>query len=172
MLSPVLVTPPVDLPVTLAEAKMHLRIDPNDATEDDMILRMIRAATERLDGYDGLLGRAICPQTWAQEYDGFCRELTLPFGPVVSVSSVNSGDVTDYRLLSDGRGPFVRFGDVSVSGPVTVEFVAGYVSVPDPIVRAILLDVGDQYRFREDMVENVKPSGTYNALVSQYSQIR
>lgn len=172
MLSPVLVTPPATSPVSLAEAKAHLRVDHDD--EDTLIQAIVDAATEHLDGYDGILGRAIMPQTWAQQYSGFCGDMVLPFGPVQAVTSVayDAETFEDYQLLQDGRGYFLRVNDgaswPSASGPVTVTFEAGYSSVPSPIKAAILLHVGTLYEYRETMVENVKPSPAYDALLAPY----
>lgn len=172
MLSPVLITPPVASPVTLEEAKEHLRVDHDD--ENTLIQGLIGAAVAHIDGYEGILGRAIMPQTWSQEYDGFCGDMVLPFGPVQSVSSVGyDGETfTDYRLLKDGRGPFLRVSTgsswPSASGPVTVEYVAGADEAPAPIKAAILLHIGTLYEYRETMVENVNLSPAYEALIAPY----
>jgi uncharacterized phiE125 gp8 family phage protein len=66
---PVLVTPPVAAPVSLAEAKAHLRVDFDD--EDALISGLIDAATQHLDGWSGVLGRALMPQTWEMSLDRF-----------------------------------------------------------------------------------------------------
>lgn len=175
MLFPTLITTPIDTPVTLAEAKAHLRVDYAD--DDAMIGAIISAAVAHLDGFTGILGRALMPQTWSQEYAGFTGDLVLPFGPIISVSSVayDGNTFDDYRLLADGRGPFLRVNDgeswPSTSEPVVVTFQAGYAdaaSVPSPIKSAILLHIGTLYEYRETLAEKVSPSMAYEALLSPY----
>lgn len=172
MLSPVLVAEPIETPVTLEEAKTHLRVD--STNEDAFIMSLIYAATGHLDGFSGTLGRAIMTQSWSQEYDGFIGDLVLPFGPVQSVTSVSydGGTFSDFRLLSDGRGPFLRVNTglswPSTSEPVTVEFVVGADEAPAAIKAAILLHIGTLYQYRETMVEGEKVSPAYDALIAPY----
>lgn len=184
MLFPTLIAAPTDEPITLAEAKMHLRETVSDGDEllddamDAEITAMIKAAVAHIDGFTGILGRAIMPQTWSQEYDGFCGDLVLPLYPVRAVASVNYGAdaFTDYRLLNDGRGSFLRpnagVSWPSTSEPVVVEFEAGYAdaaSVPYDIKQALKLHVGTMYHYRESYVESgVKPSKAYDHLLSKY----
>lgn len=56
------ITPPTALVITLAEAREHLRVSHDD--EDLLIQSLIDAAVSWLDGWDGVLGRCIMPQTW------------------------------------------------------------------------------------------------------------
>lgn len=61
-MTPVLITAPTSQPVTLAEAKAHCRVD---GTDDDALLAgLIAAAVGHMDGWTGVLGRCIMPQTW------------------------------------------------------------------------------------------------------------
>lgn len=139
MFTPVLVTPPAELPVTLDEAKLWARVDGND--DDPIMEELIAAAVAYLDGYSGILGRAIVTQTWRDEFDGLCRQLRLRM-PATSIASVKWRDVTgtlstidpaNYALQVDTLGNYVRFADTyafpiglaSLRGAV-VEYVAGY----------------------------------------------
>ena len=172
MLSPVLVTAPIETPVSLSEAKLHLRVD--GEVEDTLVAALIEAATGHIDGPNGTLGRAIMSQTWSQEYSAFGGDLVLPFGPVKSVTSVTYDGETfsDYRLLSDGRGAFLRVNDdtswPSNAGPVTVTFVAGVDDAPAAIKAAVLLHIGTLYEYRETLAEKVSPSRAYEALLAPY----
>jgi hypothetical protein len=91
---------PTDEPVTLAEAKTHLRIDHND--EDQLIQLWIRAAREYAESYTG---RRFVTQTVTVKLDGFPNA---------------TGDYdfigTDGPILLDGFGP----GDLSTVGADTV----------------------------------------------------
>lgn len=143
----------------------------------DLVLGAIAAAVGHLDGYAGILGRAIVTQTWRQDFSFWpaSRCLRLPLAPVTSIVSVSyrpagggapvAVDAADYRLLSGATDPSVLLGvgfapDLDSSAPdaVSVSFVAGYGKPDDagwPDLRlaalrsAILLMVGDLYRFSD-----------------------
>lgn len=158
MLTPVRTIAPADAPVSLAEAKAHLRVDHDD--QDDLITAQIKAATAYLDGYAGILGRALVTQTWRQDFATFADRLPLPVSPVIAIVSVSyfdAGNVQqvvdpgNYALHADRRGVHVAlqtgnawprtFGCVDA---VSVTFSAGYgaaADVPEPIRQAILLIV-------------------------------
>lgn len=53
---------PTDQVISLHEMKEHLRVAHDD--EDLMIQSLTDAAVSWLDGWDGVLGRCIMPQTW------------------------------------------------------------------------------------------------------------
>jgi hypothetical protein len=108
-----LVTGPAEEPVTLAEAKLHLRVD---LTEDDtLITNLIKAARLKLEDYAGI---KFISQTWLVSQDSFpfalvndwwdgvrdtavtelrapCKDIVLPIGPVSSVTSFNTFDDAD-----------------------------------------------------------------------------
>lgn len=65
---PVLVAPPEDAAVLLDDLKLFLRVDHDD--EDALIASLGDAATGWLDGWNGILARAIMPQTWRQVFVG------------------------------------------------------------------------------------------------------
>lgn len=190
MLAPVRITAPVLTPITLAEAKAHLRVV--GATDDDIITSLIAAATEYLDGWSGVLGRALVTQTWRQDYSGFCDKLRLPLAPVVSISSVKYFDGsnieqtladTAYQLLVDGLGPYVALkSDQSWpayygrANAVSITFVAGSApeGVPSQIKAAIKLLVGNLYENREATVIGTITSElpfAVNALIAPYRRV-
>ena len=165
MLAPVLVAASTAYPVTLDEAKLHLRVDGDD--EDTLISSLIAATTGHLDGPSGILGRFIMPQTWSQEYSAVLGDLVLPLGPVQSATIVG---FTGFRLLQDGRGFFLRLND-GASWPestITVEFVAGYNEAPTPLKAAILLHIGTLYENRETLADKVNHTRAYDALIAPY----
>lgn len=77
-----LITPPESPAVTLSELKAHLRLDHTD--EDDLIAALGAAAEGMLDGWRGVLGRAIMPQEWRQEFAEW-GELSLALPDVESI---------------------------------------------------------------------------------------
>lgn len=182
-LAPVLVTPPAILPITMVEAKEQLRVMHND--RDDLIRSLITAATEYLDGWSGILGRAIITQTWRQDFDGFCEKLRLPLGPVASITSVTyfdgagelrTVDANTYRLLADVRGPYVALQPSAIwpssyarQDAVSVTFVAGADEAEQRIKAAIRLHVESLY-FPDRMVEGTG-SKQYAALIEPLRRI-
>jgi uncharacterized phiE125 gp8 family phage protein len=167
--APVRTVAPVGQPVTLAEAKAQCRVDHSD--EDALLTSLIAAAVAHLDGYGGVLGRAILTQTWRQDFDGFAGvgdlrlRLPMPAASVASVTYVDAEGQTQtlasglYALRRDAVGSFVEpaYGEGwpatrSQTASVSVTFTAGYggaADVPQPIKQAILLLVGHWYANRE-----------------------
>lgn len=68
MPEPILVTAPAVEPVSLAEARLHLRIDPDNTAEDALIGTLIRAARRQAEHE---LGRKLITQTWDMLLDAF-----------------------------------------------------------------------------------------------------
>jgi uncharacterized phiE125 gp8 family phage protein len=165
MLRPVLVTPPpTNQPIlSLAEAKAHLRVD--HADEDTLITSLVAAAASYLDGYSGILGRALVVQSWAQDFDAFADEMRLPLGDLIAVTSVTYFDAanatqtlasTVYEGRSDERGPFIGLkadqawpDTYDRAGAVRVTWTAGYgqtaAAVPEAIKAAAKLMIGAWY---------------------------
>ena len=75
-LAPVRTVAPVADLVSLAEAKAQCRVDDSDS--DVLMTALIKAATDHLDGYSGVLGRALITQTWAVDFGGFSDLIRLP----------------------------------------------------------------------------------------------
>lgn len=72
------IVPPIAQVVTLEEMKEHLRLSPGDDHEDLLIQSLIDAAVSWLDGWDGVLGRCIMPQTWQIEAADLVAGFRLP----------------------------------------------------------------------------------------------
>lgn len=186
MLRPVRITPPVAAPVTLDEAKAHLRVDGADG--DALITALIAAATDHLDGYSGVLGRCIVNQQWRQDFASW-SPLRLPFpnASEVTVTYSDADGVTqavpaaDHRLIDAVRGPEIYFRpgwtapalEAGTHAPVQATFTAGYglaADVPASIKAAILLHVGSLHEHREELVVGgaPAPTGAYGALISPH----
>ena len=195
---PVLITPPAIQPVTLAEAKLHLRVDHND--EDALIQSLIRAATEHLDGLTGILGRCLVEQVWRQDHDRFARQMIIPLGPAVTAQSITWRDPAgqlstvpsvSYDLRTDDAGNAVIRFDADYAFPtnlhesraIAITFKAGYETnpgppatstVPDPLKVAILLLVGHWYQNREAVSAAGMASLPFavEALIAPYRRMR
>lgn len=96
MPEPILVVPPTAKPLDVAAAKLWCRVD--GVEEESLISDLIDAAISRLDGWAGLLGRALEEQSWELRLDGFPDVIQLPLGPVVSVTSISYPDASGDRV--------------------------------------------------------------------------
>ncbi len=156
----VVITPPAPV-VTWGDADKHLKLS-GDTSQQGEVEAMIAAATATIDGPDGWLGRALGAQTIEVRLDRFdVFGIILPFPPLISVENVKyldttnveqTLDETEYELL----GPRLVTahgttwpGSLCRPEAVRVTYRAGYASIPTPIRAAILLMVGDLYRYRE-----------------------
>jgi uncharacterized phiE125 gp8 family phage protein len=191
MFAPRLETPPAAMPVSLADAKQHLRVL---HSEDDLLITgLIAAATSHLDGWTGILGRALVTQTWSQGFAAFAPRLDLPVGPVASVVSlryVNAAGALEtapaalYDLLEDARGAYIllKSGEAwpeanpRAAQPVVATYVAGQpaADVPPAIRAALLLMVGDLYANRESTASAaaaIPMSTTVAALLAPWRRV-
>lgn len=159
---------PAALPVTVEEAKMHLRVD--STYEDSHIENLIRAATE-LAQYN--TDRALITQTVEEYFDDlpYGRVIDLSLSPLQSVTSVSYMDTAGaYQIFSSANytvdtksmpprivlNPNTSWPSTVGDFPnaIKVVYIAGdttTAAVPDTIKQAILLQVGFLYQNREDM---------------------
>jgi len=182
----VIVTAPPGALVTWEEADAHLRLD-GDEDQREYVMRLAAAASAHIDGPTGWLGRAIGPQTLRAALARVEDLLEpLPYPPLIDVvgiqyvdasRQVQTWDPQNYETIGgriipvEGAAlPAVYDGTYSRSFPlVTVSYRAGFVvdaaanplvpAVPEPIRHAVLLMIGDMYRFPETASDlNVAPS--------------
>lgn len=191
MHAPVLIVPPADTPVSLADAKANCRVDADNTDEDGLISSLISAATSMLDGYSGILGRCLVTQTWQVTADSFSRCIRLPFPAsdvAIEVRDSSGGSdpvsASDYSLLLDERGSYIRFNDdysyptdLAEVAAVSIEVEAGYgdpADVPAAIRQAILLLVAHWFANREAVnVGNITsaPPFAVDALITPFRRI-
>jgi len=162
-------TQPASEPITLAEAKSHLRVD--FADDDTLIGALITAAREYCED---VLGRALMTRTLEgaldDEPDG--DSITLPRPPLSSVRSIKFYDTDDVAttvdpadylvdttsepgrvVLNDGaEWPQV---DLRPANAVVIEFDAGFGDEPEDVPakfrQAMLLMIGHWYTHREEV---------------------
>lgn len=162
---------PAEEPITIDEAKLHLRVDGDD--EDAHIMNLITAA--RMEA-ERVTWRAFCERTFVLNLDAWPGEscIALPRAPLRSVESViytsDAGVATtmassDYIVSAPGneRG-LIALKRQSTGWPTTtlqvvdgieLRFTAGYgdpSDVPQLFKQAMLLMIGHWYENREEVV--------------------
>lgn len=160
---------PAEEPVSLASARLHLRID--DTADDDLITALIVAARQR---FESVTWRSLITQTLVLRLDEWPADncIELPRPPLVSVTSVQytdeAGDTTTFAssnyLVSTAGEPGAIVLKAAAAWPsatlqavdgVTVTYVAGYgdaANVPQIIKQALLMLVAHWYENREEIV--------------------
>lgn len=175
---------PESEPVSLTEAKNHLRVEdygsPPEHPDDDLITEMIVAAREYVETH---LNRAVMPQTVVASADLFRDNMKLPFGGVSAITSIEylDGDGANQTVtstvygLDDYAKPAVVYRKDGQEWPyalaqrnsVRITYEAGYAGsppdVPKRIKQAMLLLIGDMYENREAKIIGV--SSTVNETV-------
>lgn len=153
---------PAAMPVTLAEAKAHLR--GTSDTEDDTITALIATATQYLERDTG---QALIDQQWRAWFDcppadGVLELMRSPVRGIVAVTIYDSAgnatvlDGSDYYVNLVARPARMRLADgvtlAMRANGIEIDFDAGYgetgVDVPDMLKRAILVLVAHWYEFR------------------------
>jgi uncharacterized phiE125 gp8 family phage protein len=158
-----LITPPVAEPVTLADAKAHLKLDTAD--EDTLLAALIAAARARAEWHTG---RALVSQSWVLKLDTFPSNLIaeIPLPPLQTVTEVAFTAPDDLRTVQPpasyrvdtacepGRVIFAQTPQqLRASDAVEIAFSAGYgaaAAVPLAIRQAILVILADLYSHRGD----------------------
>lgn len=160
----VVTSAPAVEPVTLAEAKAHLRVE--DEQDNAYIELLIKSAREHCET---VTRRAFITQTLRLDLDRFPEEIRLPRPPLSSVSSVSYVDVdgatqtfTDYTVDDYDPARLVPAYGYSwpstrdVNKAVSVTYVAGYgaagSSVPAPIRQAMLILIAHAFEYREPVI--------------------
>jgi len=167
------ITPATLYPVTLTEAKLHLRVDSTD--EDTLINMLIAAATSHAEDYTW---RTIMPTVFEYVDDDFDHEIKIDTFPIATIDSIKYYDLTNTLQTV----PSTQYESNLLECPaeiepasgyywpdayirydaVAVRFTAGYASaavVPAAIKQAILMMVSNMYEHREDEITGTIVSG-------------
>lgn len=187
----VITSAPAVEPVTVSEAKAHLRVD--GTAEDTLIGSLI--LTSRLH-IEAALGLALITQSWRLTLDAWpnARELELPLRPLQSVISakvfaadgtaevipsnayvVDVGGAPPRLVRSGGRWPQPE----KAANGIEIEFTAGFgdgaADVPGPIRQALLMLIAHWYERRDPIEvgsrETAIPAGISD-LLAPYRTVR
>ncbi len=163
-----IITAPTVEPVTLAEAKVDLRVDHTD--DDTLITALIVAGRQRCEE---LANRALINRTLEMALCEWpCNAIALPYPPLVSVTSVTYYDEdnsagtmssSDYIAITDVEPGLIALArdkswpDAALrpQWPIRVRWVAGCgataASVPETWKHLIRAWVAIRYEFRDEM---------------------
>jgi uncharacterized phiE125 gp8 family phage protein len=168
------VTTPISTePISLEEARAHLRIEafgsPLEHPDDAYVTALISVARSWCEQYTQ---RALATQTIELVADDFMKSLALPFAPIQSVSSVEYIDTdgatqtlatsvyaldeyaNEIKLKYNQQYPATQ----AINNAVTVTYIAGYTNgespdsypLPASIKAAMLLIIGHLYENRQE----------------------
>jgi len=168
-----LVTAPVNTPVTLSEAKAHMRVTFSD--DDTIIAIYINAATALCEQ---ILQRKLVTQTWKMYLDYWPSQIKLLFGNLQSVTHIKYTDTDDSQETFSSDYYYVDTASIpgrvilkdqqtwptdtlNASNPIEIQFVTGYgdesTDIPADIRNAVLLTTSHFYENRENsIVSNVQ----------------
>lgn len=157
---------PAAEPVTLAEAKLHCKVDASD--DDALITALIVAARQQAEHRTG---RALVTQQWEFTRDSFPQQIELPRPALVSVQSVKYLDDngalqtlanTEYQVVISELVGYLQpaYGKSWPScrvqpDSVVVAYTCGYgnaAAVPSSIKSWMLMAIGTWYAQREGIV--------------------
>lgn len=182
-------TPPLAEPITLAEAKAHLRLDASD--EDALVSALIRAARDHLERQTGL---CLIARSLRLHLDDWPASRVIPIarGPVQTIENVtvydaagNAAAVVVSGYLLDGHARPARLvlparpaAGQAING-IEIDFSAGFgdtgADVPDTLKRAMLLHVAAMYELRGVLAPQDQPGAVppgYDRLVAPWRQRR
>jgi uncharacterized phiE125 gp8 family phage protein len=180
----IIITPPTEEPVTLAEVKLNCRIDGTD--EDTLLTSMIVAARQRAEH---LLGRALCTQTLEVVLDEFPSGIKLQ-PKIQSVTSLKYIDITgtqqtlnsgSYLVDLDSEPGWIvpAYGyewpeTQSIPNAVRIRYVSGYgaaSAVPNAIKQWMLVYISTMYSERSAVINGSLsdlPREFFAALLDPY----
>jgi len=174
-------TPPADTPVSLADAKAHLRVDHDD--EDSLIALMLGGAIDFIENY---IGMSLITQTIEEKFDYSGRDYRLSRHRATEVVSFyfvgpdskafNEMYDIDNLLISSGEGSALILLDdpppvnYKVIDKVRIRYKSGFgdtpADVPASIRMAILIQLGSMYENREIKVRRY--NSAINDLLREY----
>jgi uncharacterized phiE125 gp8 family phage protein len=160
------VTAPATTPIGVGDAKAQCRVDGSD--EDLYLTDLIESAVALVDA-QGMLGRCMINQTWAEYFPNAPGEVRLTLGPFVSLTSVQYYDDTgvlqtatasDFETILKGDHVILRPKDGKTwpeadqrADAYKITYVAGFgtsaTDVPAGLRHALRLMVSHWYQNRE-----------------------
>lgn len=159
-------------PITMAEARSHLQIDyPDDDVE---IYRMIKRCRQRIENYCLI---SIVATRWALVGSFDCEGDELPYGPVITIETVQSRDpqssgsgpvqyVNSQNMWHSQGNKFIPagFGDGDIfinsrwgapwANNIKIIYTAGMTVVPEDLKLAILAELAYRFEHKGNVAES------------------
>lgn len=180
---------PAGEPVSLIQAKAHLRVE--DDAEDGLIESLVTAARIHIEG---VTGQALLEQSWRLVRDDWPANgiVTLPVGPVSALDEIRTYDADGNphiieleTVLLDGQGTPPRVvlpgsrASMRVRMGVEIDYTAGYGDAPEDVpadlIQALLTLVAYWYENRDAVLvigaAGVIPSG-FDRILANYRRVR
>jgi len=160
-------------PVSLSEAKRHLRVDEDFHDDDDYISVLIQAATEKAERY---IGKDIAETTSVQAlYDFLGSYLWIPEGNFRSLDYAVT-DTSVYATISKTdiryNGVYIEFDTSYDADPLTISYSTGYTEgeCPPSIKQAVLIKIADLFDIdRQSYTEgSIKESKAFEYLLDSF----
>lgn len=179
---PAAVAAPTTEPITLAQAKAHLRVDHSD--DDSVITAMTKAARAHIEAACAVRFAARTGATF--KCDTFEDLARLPASPVTSITSISYLDTTGasqtlastvYELRADGleAGIVLKSGQTwpatQPGSRLTVTAAIGYASAPEDIQHALLMLTAHFYDNRSTVAVGLSVAElpmSVNAMICNY----
>ncbi|KKB12458.1 hypothetical protein VE25_07215 [Devosia geojensis] len=178
---------PAAEPVSLAEAKVFLKVD--DAAEDALIATLITAARLHVEG---VTGKALMHQTWRMVRDGWPKDRTVklpvtPFASLVAVTAYDeAGTGHAVPLAQFMSAPDRLLLPATLAGlplmrdrqGIEIDYVAGFGSEPGDVpvdIRQALLTLMAHWHEHRDAVivagsGTVVPTG-FDRLIAPHRRV-
>jgi len=171
------VTAPASEPLTLAEAKLYLRID---HTHEDTLLTDLIVAVRMIA--ENWLRRSLLAQSWKLAYDGGVPECVgLPMGPVSAITGVIivNRDSTTQALDSstywlNAAQNAIVFNSMTIGFRIEITYSTGYGTasdIPRPIKQGLLAHLAAMYDSRGETGEVALPEQAV-ALYMPFREVR
>ena len=130
-------------PVTLAEAKLYIRV--SHTSEDAQISELIRIARMIIENATGLSLITKQVEVWFSNKGAWFQ---FPYGPItssVSVYDVTTGTILVDTIITGGKHPVITF---PVIDRLKAVYNVGFTALPTPLKNAILDQVNHMYENR------------------------
>lgn len=159
---PVRIIGPSGPVVSLAELKAQLRVEHDE--ENDLIAAYEAAAVAWLDGYGGILGRCILPQTWEEPLMGWgAWPLTLP--DVRSIEQVAYVDhlgapaflAPGVAVVGGGAVPVLTAWGPGGASAIHVRYLCGMPEADLPAIRQAIRMIVAHWHSRRETVSEGAP---------------
>lgn len=152
--------------ISLAEAKLYLRVDHSD--EDLLISELIVAVRQFSEDY---LGQSLVTQDWLVEYNCPQSVILLPMAPVLEILEVRHEDIIISADTYTFNAPQTLALLTQQGGTLSVRYRAGEDSINQPyaLKQAMLAHIALCYEQRGmDLLQPVPAHRLYDA----YKQVR